>query len=60
MREYSAGLLLKALTIRHAIDEGLAYYDFLRGDEAYKYDLGAGGRAALPRAGGAVGRWSST
>ena len=41
MREYSAGLLLKALTIRHAIDEGLAYYDFLRGDEPYKYDLGA-------------------
>ncbi len=41
MREYSAGLLLKALTIRHAIDEGLVYYDFLRGDEPYKYDLGA-------------------
>ena len=41
LREYSVGLLLKALTIRHAIDEGLAYYDFLRGDEPYKYDLGA-------------------
>ena len=37
---YSVGLLLKAYSIRNAIEAGLKYYDFLRGDEPYKYDLG--------------------
>jgi CelD/BcsL family acetyltransferase involved in cellulose biosynthesis len=32
-----AGYLLHAHTIRHAIGLGLTSYDFLRGDEAYKY-----------------------
>jgi CelD/BcsL family acetyltransferase involved in cellulose biosynthesis len=37
----SAGLLLKAECLREAIEKGLSYYDFLRGAEPYKYDLGA-------------------
>ncbi|MEE8442113.1 MAG: GNAT family N-acetyltransferase [Dehalococcoidia bacterium] len=37
----SVGLLLKALCLRNAIGEGKTYFDFLRGDEPYKYDLGA-------------------
>ena len=37
----SVGLLLKALCLRHAIEEGKGYFDFLRGNERYKYDLGA-------------------
>ena len=37
---YSVGLLLKALCIKDAIEGGLPYFDFLRGDEPYKYDLG--------------------
>lgn len=37
---YSVGLLLKALSLRSAIEEGKSYYDFLRGDEPYKYHLG--------------------
>lgn len=37
----SVGLLLKALCLRHAIGEGKRYFDFLRGSEPYKYDLGA-------------------
>ena len=37
---YSVGLLLKALSLRSAIEEGKSYYDFLRGDEPYKYQLG--------------------
>ncbi|HVC33441.1 MAG TPA: GNAT family N-acetyltransferase [Chloroflexota bacterium] len=37
----SAGLLLKALCLRDAIDEGRRTFDFLQGDEPYKYDLGA-------------------
>ncbi len=36
----SVGLALKALTIRDAIESGLRRYDFLRGNEPYKYDLG--------------------
>ena len=39
-RFYSVGLLLKAFSIKDAIDEGKAYFDFLRGAEPYKYDLG--------------------
>ena len=37
----SVSLLLKALTIQQAIEEGLHYYDFLRGGEQYKFHLGA-------------------
>ena len=37
----SVGLLLKALCLRDAIEEGKRYFDFLRGNEPYKYDLGA-------------------
>lgn len=35
------GLLLHAFSIRWAIANGLRYYDFLRGNEAYKYTFGA-------------------
>jgi len=41
---YSVGLLLKALCIKDAIEEGKAYFDFLRGSEPYKYDLGGKNR----------------
>lgn len=37
----SVGLLLNALSLRQAIEEGKKYFDFLRGNEPYKYDLGA-------------------
>ena len=37
---YSVGLLVKALCLKDAIECGHQYFDFLRGDEAYKYDLG--------------------
>ena len=37
----SVGLLLKALCLKQAIEEGSRYFDFLRGNERYKYDLGA-------------------
>lgn len=40
-RYYSVGLLLKAFALRDAIEEGKEYFDFLRGSEPYKYDLGA-------------------
>ena len=33
--------MLKALCIRDAIERGLTYFDLLRGDEPYKYHLGA-------------------
>ena len=41
---YSVGLVLKALCLKDAIEGGLDYFDFLRGDERYKYDLGAKNR----------------
>ena len=37
---YSAGLLLKAFSIKQAIEQGKKNYDFLRGSERYKYELG--------------------
>ena len=37
----SVGIACHAYAIRSAIEEGLHTYDFLRGDEPYKYDLGA-------------------
>lgn len=39
----SVGLILDWLMIRHAIENGLEWFDFGRGDEAYKFRLG--GRA---------------
>ena len=38
---YSVGLALKAMCVRDAIESGLECFDFLRGPEPYKYDLGA-------------------
>ncbi len=35
-----AGVVLAGYLIRHAIEEGREAYDFLRGDEPYKYRLG--------------------
>ncbi|MQF86838.1 MAG: GNAT family N-acetyltransferase [SAR202 cluster bacterium] len=37
----SVGLVLKAFCIKDAIESKLAYFDLLRGPEAYKYHLGA-------------------
>lgn len=37
---YSAGVALLAYRIHKAINQGLCYFDFLRGDEPYKYDFG--------------------
>jgi CelD/BcsL family acetyltransferase involved in cellulose biosynthesis len=39
--EFSVGLLSKALVLRKAIEDGKKRFDFLRGAEPYKYDLGA-------------------
>ena len=41
---YSVGLLLKVLCLKDAIEEGKEYFDFLRGSEPYKYDLGGRNR----------------
>jgi len=38
---YSAGVALLAYRIHKAILQGVRYFDFLRGDEPYKYDFGA-------------------
>ncbi len=35
------GFGLKAHHLQHAIEQGIAVYDFLRGSERYKFDLGA-------------------
>jgi CelD/BcsL family acetyltransferase involved in cellulose biosynthesis len=40
----SVGLLLKAHCLQEALEKGMRYFDFLRGDEPYKYDLGAKNR----------------
>ena len=40
------GLVLHAHNIRWAIENGITMYDLLRGNEPYKYSLGAGGCAA--------------
>jgi CelD/BcsL family acetyltransferase involved in cellulose biosynthesis len=36
-----AGMILHAYSIRHAIKQGFIEYDFLRGNEPYKYAWGA-------------------
>lgn len=38
---YSVGLLIHALKIKQALENGIETYDFLRGEERYKFDLGA-------------------
>jgi len=38
--QLSPGIILLARLIEHAIIRGYEEFDFLRGDEAYKYDLG--------------------
>jgi len=40
LRAANPGLVLIARSIGEAVDEGCAEYDFLRGTERYKYDLG--------------------
>jgi CelD/BcsL family acetyltransferase involved in cellulose biosynthesis len=37
----SVGLVSKALCLKWAIEQGMQGLDFLRGDEPYKYDMGA-------------------
>ncbi len=39
-RYYSVGLLLHSLCLRDALESGYRYFDFLRGNEPYKYRLG--------------------
>ena len=36
----SVGLINKALCLKEAIEDGKQFFDFLRGSEPYKYDLG--------------------
>lgn len=43
----AVGLLLKALCVRDAIVRGKRRFDFLRGNERYKYDLGATDRLVM-------------
>lgn len=38
--QFSAGIVLIAYCIRHAIEQGREAFDFMQGDERYKYDLG--------------------
>ena len=38
--DLSPGIVLLAYNIRHAIEQGFQTYDFLRGDEPYKYRMG--------------------
>jgi hypothetical protein len=40
-RDLSPGVILTARLIRHAIEAGKRRFDFLRGDEPYKYEWGA-------------------
>jgi CelD/BcsL family acetyltransferase involved in cellulose biosynthesis len=40
-RELSPGVLMVERYLRRALDHGLTRLDFLRGDEAYKYEWGA-------------------
>ena len=35
---FSVGLVLLGLSVKHAVDRGCKLYDFLRGDEQYKFD----------------------
>ena len=57
-RYYSVGLLLHSLCLRDALERGYRYFDFLRGDEPYKYRLGGADhhlyRISLERTDGSV------
>jgi CelD/BcsL family acetyltransferase involved in cellulose biosynthesis len=44
LREASPGVVLMASLIESAIEAARDVFDFLKGDEAYKYRLGAGER----------------
>ena len=41
MAELSPGTVIVGYSIRYAIENGFQVYDFLRGDEAYKFSFGA-------------------
>jgi CelD/BcsL family acetyltransferase involved in cellulose biosynthesis len=41
----SPGTVMVGHSVRHAIEEGFQVYDFLRGDESYKFSFGAVERA---------------
>lgn len=43
-KEWSAGVVLTALIIQRAIEDGAKTFDLLRGEEPYKYKLGATNR----------------
>lgn len=45
--DLSPGIVLLAYNIRHAIEQGYRHYDFLRGDEAYKYRMGGRDTAVM-------------
>ncbi|MCY4146260.1 MAG: GNAT family N-acetyltransferase [Chloroflexi bacterium] len=45
--DLSPGIVLLAYNIRHAIEQGYQYFDFLRGDEAYKYRMGGRDTAVM-------------
>ena len=45
--DLSPGIVLLAYNIRYAIEQGYQFYDFLRGDEAYKYRMGGRDTAVL-------------
>ncbi len=45
--DLTPGVVLLSHCIRSAIEEGLQEYDFLRGNERYKYDLGGQDRPVL-------------
>jgi CelD/BcsL family acetyltransferase involved in cellulose biosynthesis len=47
MKAWSPGLVAVALSIGRSIEQGERQYDFLRGQEPYKYELGAEDRALL-------------
>ena len=38
--QLSAGIVLAAYNIRHAIEQGIEVFDFMQGNERYKYHLG--------------------
>lgn len=54
--EYSAGLVLRAMTLRDALTDGIAEYRFLRGDESYKARFANGDRGSMTFALAAPGR----
>jgi CelD/BcsL family acetyltransferase involved in cellulose biosynthesis len=44
---YSVGLVLAGLSIRAAVERGIQVYDFLRGEENYKYDWASEGQQLI-------------